>query len=189
MQYGLFLLVLVIVIAGSFIYLYNRLITLRLRVKEAWSDIDVQLKRRSSLIPNLVNSVKGYMTHEKDLLENVTKLRTQLDAAQNPAEMGELDSQLTGALGNLKIAVENYPTLKADTTVIKLQDELTSTEDKISYSRRFYNQAVLAFNTAIQRFPNNLLAPIFGFKVEEFFKADEKEREDIEVDLTTNKKQ
>lgn len=174
-------------IAGFLVFLYNKLVTLKLRVKEAWSDIDVQLKRRNSLIPNLVESVKGYMTHEKDLLEKITQLRSKVEQADSPKELGQLNNQLSSALGSLNIAVENYPQLKANENVIKLQDELTNTEDKISYSRRFYNQSVLAYNTAIKRFPNVLLAGMFGFKDEEFFEASEEERKDIKVDLDTNK--
>jgi LemA protein len=169
------------------VVVYNRLVSLRLRVKEAWSDIDVQLKRRSSLIPNLVKSVQGYMQHEKSLLENITRLRTQLDSSTSPSESGKLDQQLSGALSSLKIAVENYPQLKADQTVLKLQDELTVTEDKISYSRRFYNQAVMALNDACQKFPTNLVANAFGFKQAEFFEALESEKQEVEVDLSVTK--
>jgi LemA protein len=182
----LIFLIVLVVVGGFFVVLYNKLVTLRLRVKEAWSDIDVQLKRRNSLIPNLVNSVKGYMTHEKDLLEKVTKLRSQVEQAESPKELGELSNELSSAIKGINIAVENYPDLKANTNVIKLQEELTATEDKISYSRRFYNQSVLALNTAIQRFPAVLFAGLLGFKQEEFFEANEEERADIEVDLSTD---
>lgn len=185
---NLFLLLIILgAVIGFLIFLYNKLVTLKLRVKEAWSDIDVQLKRRNSLIPNLVESVKGYMKHEKSLLEKITELRSKVEKADSPKKLGELNSQLSSALGSLNIAVENYPQLKANENVNKLQDELTNTEDKISYSRRFYNQSVLAFNTAIKRFPNVLLAGMFGFKEEEFFEADEEERKDIKVDLDTSK--
>jgi len=181
---NLFLLLIVLgAVIGFLIFLYNKLVTLKLRVKEAWSDIDVQLKRRNSLIPNLVESVKGYMKHEKTLLEKITELRSKVEKADSPKKLGELNSQLSSALGSLNIAVENYPQLKANENVNKLQDELTNTEDKISYSRRFYNQSVLAFNTAIKRFPNVLLAGVFGFKEEEFFESSEDERKDIKVDL------
>lgn len=178
-------LVLVGLVILFFIFMFNRLVTLRLRVKEAWSDIDVQLKRRNSLIPNLVESVKGYMQHEKGLLENITKLRAGIESTKSPEELGKLDSELTKSLSQLKIAVESYPDLKANTNVQQLQTELTDTEDKISYSRRFYNANVLSYNTSLSTFPNVLFAGSLGFKEEQFFEASEEERKDIKVDLTS----
>ena len=181
----IYILLIVVVLLGVFVlFLYNNLIALRNRVQEAWSDIDVQLKRRNSLIPNLVESVKGYMKHERELLERITQLRTQVEQAQNPKELGQLDGQLSSALGSLRIAVENYPDLKASQNFQQLQEELTSTEDKISYSRRFYNQTVLAFNTAIQQFPNSLLANMLGFTQKEFFEANEEEKKEVKVEFS-----
>lgn len=169
------------------IAVYNGLITLRNRVKEAWSDIDVQLKRRHDLIPNLVNSVKGYMTHERELLENITKARSQAMSAQqsgNTADLAKAESMLGGMLGKLQIAVEAYPDLKANTNVAQLMDELSDTENKIQASRRFYNGQVRDFNTKIESFPNNLIAGHLKFTNFEFFEIEDvKERENVEVKL------
>jgi LemA protein len=165
--------------------LYNSLVTLRNRVKEGWSDIDVQLKRRHDLIPNLLNSVKGYMTHERELLENVTKFRSQAMDAQasgNSAALGSAESLLGGALGKLNIAMEAYPDLKANTNVAQLMDELSDTENKIQASRRFYNGMVRDFNTKIEKFPNNLLAGTMKFTAFTFFEVeDASERKNVEV--------
>jgi len=169
------------------IAIYNGLIRLKNRVKEAWSDIDVQLKRRHDLIPNLVNSVKGYMTHERGILEEVTKLRSQAMDAQksgNTAEMARAESALGGMLGKLQIAVEAYPDLKANTNVAQLMDELSDTENKIQAARRFYNGQVRDFNTKIEVFPNSVFASMLGFKAFEFFEIeDSAERENVEVKL------
>ena len=177
------LLVIIAFIVVFVLFFYNTLVALRNRVKEAWSDIDVQLKRRSSLIPNLVNTVKGYMKHEKELLTKITELRSKIDSAKSPKELGVLNNQMSSALGSLNIAVENYPDLKASNNFKQLQEELTNTEDKISYSRRFYNQNVLSYNTAIQKFPGVLIAGPMGFTAEEFFEANEQERKDVEVNF------
>lgn len=181
--YILIPLILIIAVLVFLVAIYNTLVSKRLRVKESWSDIDVQLKRRSSLIPNLVESVKGYMKHEKELLTKVTELRSAVDNASNKNELGKLDHELTKTLSQLKIAVESYPDLKANNNVMQLQTELSDTEDKISYSRRFYNTNVLSYNTSLQTFPTVLIAPILGFKAEEFFEASEAERQDVKVDL------
>ena len=169
------------------IAVYNGLIRLRNRTKEAWSDIDVQLKRRHDLIPNLVNSVKGYMTHEKDLLENITKARSQAMTAQesgNTAELASAESMLGGMLGKLQIAVEAYPDLKANQNVAQLMDELSDTENKIQASRRFYNGQVRDFNTKMEVFPTNMIAGMLKFTKFEFFEIeDAKERENVEVKL------
>ncbi|HYE59822.1 MAG TPA: LemA family protein [Candidatus Kapabacteria bacterium] len=166
---------------------YNGLITLRNRTQEAWSDIDVQLKRRHDLIPNLVNSVKGYMTHEKDLLENITKARSQAMEAQNTgdtAKLAQTEGMLGGMLGRLQIAMEAYPDLKANTNVSQLMDELSDTENKIQASRRFYNGNVRDFNTKMEVFPSNLIAGMLKFTKFDFFEiADPKERENVTVQL------
>ncbi len=186
-MFGLYILIgVVAVILLWLIGVYNGLVRLNNRTKEAWSDIDVQLKRRHDLIPNLVNSVKGYMTHEKDLLENITKARSQAMSAQESGNTGELanaENMLGGMLGKLQIAVEAYPDLKANQSVMQLMDELSDTENKIQASRRFYNGQVRDFNTKIETFPNNMVAGMLNFKKYEFFEADEKEKENIEVKL------
>lgn len=185
---GLWIVLGVVAVVGAWlIATYNGLIKSRNQVDEAWSDIDVQLKRRYDLIPNLVNSVKGYMTHEKELLEQITAYRsqamTQRDAG-NTAQLGQTEGMLSGLLGKLQIAVEAYPDLKANENVSQLMGELTDTEDKIQASRRFYNGNVRDFNTKVQVFPTNLIAGIFGFKDYEFFEIEnEEERENIEVQL------
>lgn len=166
---------------------YNGLVRLNNRTKEGWSDIDVQLKRRHDLIPNLVNSVKGYMTHERELLENITKARAGAINAQeggNMADVTKMEGQLGNMLGKLQIAVEAYPDLKANQNVAQLMDELSDTENKIQASRRFYNGMVRDFNTKIETFPNNTIAGMLNFKKYEFFEIEDKsERENVEVKL------
>lgn len=161
--------------------LYNSLVALRIRIKEAWSQIDVQLKRRADLIPNLVESVKGYAKHEKSVFENVTKARSALLKAKGPLEKAEANNQLAGALKTLFAVAENYPQLKANENFLQLQKELSDTEDKVAYARQFYNTAVTEYNTKIQIFPNVLIANNFGFKSEEFFEAEEEERKKVKV--------
>jgi LemA protein len=147
---------------------YNGLVRLRNRAQEAWSDIDVQLKRRYDLIPNLVESVKGYMAHEAGVFENVTKARSQAMQATGPAKAAA-ENQLSGALKSLFAVAENYPQLKANENFLNLQSALTDTEDKIQAARRFYNGMVRDLNTKIQVFPTNIFANVFGFKPMEFF--------------------
>ena len=165
------------------VYAYNRLISLRVRAKEAVSDIDVQLKRRFDLIPNLVETVKGYMTHEKTVLENVTKARASVAGnSGNPLERDKAENMLSGTLKTLFAVAENYPDLKANTNFLDLQNELTDTENKIQASRRFYNSTVMDLNTAIQTFPTNILAGYFKFEQEKFFEvANESEKEPVKV--------
>ncbi|OGC50199.1 hypothetical protein A2716_03230 [candidate division WWE3 bacterium RIFCSPHIGHO2_01_FULL_40_23] len=164
-----------------FISTYNLLVTLKNRISEAWSGIDVQLKRRSSLIPNLVETVKGYASHEKSVFENVTKARAALMSATDPRAAAEADNMLTGALKSLFAVAEAYPELKASENFRKLQSDLAEIEDKIAYSRQFYNANVLDFNNKIAVFPNMILASLFNFKAAEFFKASEEEKKDIAV--------
>jgi LemA protein len=157
--------------------MYNSLIQLRNRVKNAWSQIDVQLKRRHDLIPNLIETVRGYMKHEREIMENITKYRSQAMSAGTVGEKAQAEGLLSGALGQLRVQVENYPDLKANQNFLALQEELTSTENKISFSRQSYNDQVLFYNNKIQMFPSNILAGMFNFKQEEFFQVeDEKER-------------
>ncbi len=155
------------------IALFNKLITLKNRVAEAWSDIDVQLKRRYDLIPNLIETVKGYATHEKDLLESVTQARSNAMNAGSVEEKGVSENALTSTLKSLFAVSENYPDLKANQNFAKLQDELSDTENKIQASRRFYNGNVRDFNTAIEKFPGNLFAKSMNFMAKEFFTIDE----------------
>ncbi len=163
------------------IAVYNGLIRLKNRTNEAWSDIDVQLKRRYDLIPNLVATVKGYAKHEKELFENVTKARTAAMGAQGAEEKGKAENMLSGALKTLFAVAENYPQLKASDNFGKLQDELSDTENKIQAARRFYNGNVRDFNTKIQTFPNNMVAGWLKFKAYEFFAAQKGERENVKV--------
>jgi LemA protein len=163
------------------LFTYNGLVTLRNRVKEAWSQIEIQLKRRSSLIPNLVETVKGYAKHEKEVFENVTKARSALVGAKDPAHAAAANDMLTGALKTLFAVAEDYPDLKASDNFKELQSELSDTETKVAASRQFYNTNVLDYNNSLQTFPTMLIANIFGFKEEEFFKSTEEEKKDIEV--------
>ena len=151
---------------------YNGLIRWRNRVKESWSDIDVQLKRRYNLIPNLVNAVKGYAAHEKEVFTNVTEARTRAMGTETPQAKAEAEKGLTGALKTLFAVAENYPQLRASENFQKLQDELTDTENKIQAARRFYNGNVRDFNTKQEVFPVNLLVPTLGFKKAEFFEIE-----------------
>lgn len=172
------------------ILVYNGLVRSRLRVKEAWSDIDVQLKRRYNLIPNLVEAVKGYMTHEREVLENVTKARAEAINAQgkDTPSQAHAENMLSGALKTLFAVSENYPDLKANQNFLELQNELTDTEDKIQAARRFYNGNVRDFNTKIQVFPSNLVAGPLGFHEEKFFEIEnEEEREVVQVDFSSKK--
>lgn len=161
---------------------FNRLVTLRNRTDESWSDIDVQLKRRYDLIPNLVATVKGYATHEREAFENVTKARATALSAQGPQAKGQADNILSGALKSLFAIAEAYPDLKANQNFLRLQDELADTENKIQAARRFYNANVRDFNTAQQTFPTNVLASPFGFKPREFFELEaEAEKQPVAV--------
>ncbi len=175
------LIVLIVIIAFVALFaisIYNSLVKLRNQVKNAWSQIDVQLKRRHDLIPNLIETVKGYMTHERDTLENITKARSQAVAAETVGDKAKAEGELTSALGKFNLVVENYPDLKANQNFLSLQEELTSTENKISFSRQNYNDQVLFYNNKIQMFPSNIVAGMFKFNEEEFFEIeDEKEKE------------
>ena len=155
------------------IFTYNRLITLRNRGKEAWSDIDVQLKRRYNLIPNVIETVKGYATHERELFERVTKARTQAMGAATMEEHSKTENMLTSTLKSLFAVAENYPQLKASENFLELQRELRDTEDKIQAARRFYNGNVRDLNTKIETFPANTVASLFKFKQMEFFEIEE----------------
>ena len=181
--YIILIFVVLVIIFGTVVHMYNRLVNLRNRVKNSYAQIDVQLKRRNDLIPNLVETVKGYASHEKGVLEEVTKARSNVMNASGVKETSEADNQLTGALKTLFAVAENYPDLKANSNFQQLQEQLSDTEDKISYSRQFYNDTVLMYNNACQQFPSNLLAGMFGFKEEEFFEADTASREVPKVEF------
>ena len=159
-----------IVLLAIFLWaLYNGLVTKKLRVDEAWAQIDVQLKRRADLIPNLVETVKGYAKHEKGVFEEVTKARSALLGAQTPQAKSEANNMLAGALKTLFAVAEAYPQLRASENFKHLQEEISDTEDKVAYSRQFYNNTVMDYNTSLQVFPNVVIAPMFGFKAREFF--------------------
>ena len=168
--------------------LYNSLVTARIRIKEAWSQIDVQLKRRSDLIPNLVETVKGYAKHEKSVFENVTKARSALLGASGAQDTAKAENMLTGALKSLFAVAENYPQLRASENFKQLQDELSDTETKVAASRQFYNSTVMDYNTKIQVFPNVFIARIFNFGSEEFFEAEEGERKAVKVKFDEEEK-
>jgi len=163
------------------IFNYNALVRLKNRAKEAWSDIDVQLKRRYDLIPNLVQTVKGYAIHEKELFEKVTQARASAMSAQGAKEKAGAENMLTNTLKSLFAVAENYPDLKASVNFLELQRELTDTEDKIQASRRFYNTNVRDLNIKIESFPTNIMASAFGFKQMELFEAQNSEREAVNV--------
>lgn len=167
------ILIIVALAALWIVFLYNRLITLRNRLKEAWADIDVQLRRRYDLIPNLIETVKGYAAHERGVFERVTEARTRAMGAKTPAEHGQAENMLTGALKTLFAVSENYPQLQASQNFLELQRELRDTEDKIQAARRFYNTNVRDYNIRIQSFPDMIFARTFGFKQEEFFELEE----------------
>jgi len=185
------LIILIIVIVAVVVFgfilvgLYNGLVQGRLRVKEAYSGIDVQLKRRASLIPNLVETVKGYAAHEKETFENVTRARAMLQQAGSPAQAAEANNMLTQTLRSLFAVAENYPDLKANQNFLDLQHELADIEEKIAYARQFYNTNALSYNTKTATFPSVIFANMFGFKPEEFFQAEEEARQDVKVSFST----
>ena len=180
---GAVVLILIFFLMGT----YNGLVRLRNQMKNAWAQIDVQLKRRHDLIPNLVETVRGYMSHERETLEAVTNARNLAQGAvgQGVGQQSQAEQQLSGALGRLLAVVENYPDLKANQNFLALQEELTSTENKISFSRQYFNDSVLGLNNKIQMFPSNVVAGMFRFKEEEFFEVDvAAEREAPKVSFT-----
>ncbi len=163
--------------------LYNGLVTMKTQIDEAWSQIDVQLKRRTDLIPNLVASVKGYAKHEKSVFENVTKARSAMMGAESPEQKAKANDQLSGALKSLFAVAENYPQLKANENFLQLQQELGDTEDKVAYSRQFYNSTVMDYNVKVKVFPNVFLAGAFGFTEKPFFKTAEEEKKAVKVEF------
>ena len=177
-------LIIVAVLVIALIALYNGLVTIRLRVKNAWSQIDVQLQRRFDLIPNLVESVKGYMEHESSVLTKVTDLRSSWADANTVDEKAKLDNELSDTLKTIMAVAENYPDLKANQNFLSLQEELQNTENKISYSRQFYNDTVTRYNTKLQVFPSNVIASLFRFKEEALFEVDNEEaKKNVKVEF------
>jgi len=173
-----------VIIVGA-IAIYNSLVTTMKQVDNAWAQIDVQLKRRADLIPNLVETVKGYAKFEKSVLEGVTQARSALMSAKSPKESAKADNMLSGALKSIFAVAEAYPTLKANENFKALQEELSSTENKVAFARQFYNDMVMKWNTMILVFPNNLFAGMFGMsKDREFFSATEEERKNVKVDFS-----
>jgi len=166
------------------VYAYNRLVRLRVRAGNAWSQIDVQLRRRYDLIPNLVETVKGYAAHERELFEDVTRARAQAQSASGVQDQAQAENQLTRTLSRLLAVAENYPDLKASQNFLALQEELTGTESRIAYARQFYNDQVMLLNTRIQAVPSNVVAKMFGFTPREFFDIEDPIRGPVQVDLT-----
>src|SRR5215831_2759221 len=178
------LIVVLVLIVGAVVILagmYNSLVQLRVRADSAWSDIDIQLKRRHDLIPNLVETVKGYAAHEKGTFENIAKFRSQAMQASSPADKAQAEGQLTGALKSLFAVAENYPELKASEEFTQLQGSLSQTEDAIQNSRRYYNAVVRDYNTRVQSFPTNIIAGMFGFQARQFFEVEAADREPVAV--------
>ena len=181
MDTGIILIGIAVILILYLVGMYNGFIILRTRIQEALSGIDVQLKRRADLIPNLVETVKGYAKHEKQIFENVTKARASMMNAGSLQEKAEANNQLSGALKSLFAVAEAYPDLKANTNFQDLQRQLEDTEDKVSFSRQFYNSNVLEFNSKVQLFPGSIIAGMFGFKTADFFAATEEEKKKIDV--------
>ncbi len=178
----LYILIPVVVILLVYVVsVYNSLVTLRQKVKNQWAQIDVQLKRRADLIPNLVETVKGYAKHEKETLQSVIEARNKYMSSNTPEEEMNASSEMSAALGRIFALSESYPELKADSGFVKLQADLTETEDKIAYARQFYNDVVMKFNAKIEVFPSNLIAKQFGFTKEAFFEATKEEKENVRV--------
>jgi LemA protein len=179
-------LVLIVLAAGIWgVVAFNRLVHLRNQVRNAWADIDVQLKRRHDLVPQLVDSVKGYTGYERGVLQAVTELRTQAVALTSPARLGDVETSLERSLGQLFALKEAYPDLKANENFLRLQRDLVEIEDNLQYARRFYNGAVRDYNTAIQRVPDTFVARSFGFRESEFFQADDEDRAPVKVQLAS----
>lgn len=184
MGIGFILLIVFGVVVLYVIAAYNGLVTLKNRTEEAWSDIDVQLKRRYDLIPNLVSAVKGYAAHETGVFEKVTEARAKAMSATGAADKGDAENMLTGALKSVFAIAEAYPDLKANTNFLELQQELSDTENKIQASRRFYNGTVMELNTKIETFPSNIIAGMFNFTKREFFElTDEAAKEPVKVEF------
>lgn len=177
----LILLIFIILVVIAAIAIYNGLVVKRTRVDNGWAQIDVQLKRRYDLIPNLVETVKGYAAHEKEVLEKVAELRSRAMGATSPKELAQTNNMLSETLKTLFAVAENYPQLKANENFIRLQEELSATENKIAFARQFYNDVVMDYNATIQKIPQTIIASMFNFKAREFFEAPAEEREAVKV--------
>jgi LemA protein len=175
--------VIVLLLLAAIALVFNRLVLLRNRVDNGWSQIDVQLRRRYDLIPNLVTTVQGYAAHERELFEEITRARTQAMNATGPGQQAQAENAVTAGVRQLLAVAENYPDLKASQNFLALQEELTGTESKIAYARQFYNDQVMKLNTAIGKFPSNLIAHRFGFTSREFFEIDDPERGPVQVGM------
>lgn len=178
---GWVILIVIVVLIFYLIIVYNTLVGKRNKVKNAWSQIEVQLKRRFDLIPNLIEIVKGYTAHEKELLQKIAEVRSRFMSARSPEESIESNGEMSRLLGRLFAVAENYPDLKANENFLQLQQEIARTEDKISFSRQFYNDVVMENNNMIQGFPTNLIARLFGFKEAVFFSTEDGEEQNIRV--------
>ena len=184
---GWIILAIVIILVIAVIGMYNSLVQSKVRVDNAWSQIDVQLQRRFDLIPNFVETVKGYMNHEKETFEQIAALRTSWANTQSVSEKANLDNQLSTALKTIMAVSENYPELKANQNFAELSEELRNTENKISFSRQFYNDTVTMYNTKLQVFPSNIIAGMFNFKARDLFRAESDEaRKNVKVDFGSN---
>ena len=184
---GWIILAIVVIVVIAIISIYNGLVSARIKVDNAWSQIDVQLQRRFDLIPNFVETVKGYAAHESETFEKITKLRTSWANAETVAEKAELDNQLSGALKTIMAVSENYPDLKANQNFSELSEELRNTENKISFSRQFYNDSVTMYNQKLQLFPSNIIAGMFNFTPRELFAVENAEvRKNVKVDFGKN---
>lgn len=178
---NIFLIITIVLVIGFFWFLYNSIIVAKMRVSEALSQIDVELKRRADLIPNLVETVKGYEKHEKEIFEKVAKERANLVAAKGPSEKAKVNNQLSSTLKSIFAIAENYPDLKASQNFIELQGEISDTENKIAYARQFYNSVVLDYNTKLKVFPNVFFAKILNFQDAEFFGTTEADKQPVKV--------
>lgn len=184
---GWIILAIVVILVIAIIGMYNGLVQTKIKVDNAWSQIDVQLQRRFDLIPNFVETVKGYMTHEKETFTKIAELRTSWANTQTVSEKADLDNQLSTALKTIMAVSENYPELKANQNFSELSEELRNTENKISFSRQFYNDTVTMYNTKLQVFPSNIIAGMFNFKARDLFKAESDEaRKNVKVDFGSN---
>ena len=177
-------LIVIVLLIAFVISIYNNLVKAKLKVDNAWSQIDVQLQRRFDLIPNFVETVKGYMTHESETFEKITALRTSWSNSSTVAEKAKLDGELSGALKTIMAVSENYPDLKANTNFSELSEELRNTENKISFSRQFYNDSVTMYNEKLAIFPSNIIANMFNFKERDLFVVDnDKKKKNVKVDF------
>lgn len=177
----MWVIIILAIIGLAIAFMYNRLVTVRNRLKNAWHQIDVQLKRRYDLIPNLVETVKGYASHEKEVLQKVTEARTRAMGASSVKESSEANNMLTSTLKSLFAVAESYPDLKANQNFLRLQEELTSTENKIAFARQFYNDVTMQYNISIQKVPLNLIAKLFNFRMSEYWEVPETEKGPVEV--------